>query len=181
MNRTARLHDGQSANREECAEWALDAIIENFQLRYKKMSFNNTADDWVKHSINMPFVSRCKTFIEDEMSIRYDVEAMDAYNEDGKDGGIDTGSTDKGNKKKKTIEPKFVQELELISEILSSAKMFVETNGRVLSHKLLWDVLPFLKSVPKNDTLISFLSLSFFCVSFFGTLFRNSNTSHNNL
>ena len=30
MNRTARLHDGQSANREECAEWSLDAIIENF-------------------------------------------------------------------------------------------------------------------------------------------------------
>ena len=31
--------------------------------------------------------------------------------------------------------------------------MFVETNGRVLSHKLLWNVLPFLKSVvPKNDT-----------------------------
>ena len=45
-----------------------------------------------------------------------------------------------------------MQELELISEILSSAKMFVETNGRVFSHKLLWDVLPFLKSVPKNDT-----------------------------
>ena len=36
MNRTARLHDGLFTNREECAEWALGANIENFQLRYKK-------------------------------------------------------------------------------------------------------------------------------------------------
>ena len=45
-----------------------------------------------------------------------------------------------------------MKELELIAEILSSSKMFVESNGRVLSDKLLWDVLPFLKNVPKNET-----------------------------
>ena len=67
------------------------------------MSFNNTADNWVKHSINMPLVLRCKTFVKDEMSIRYDVEAMYAYNEDGKDGGIDAASTDKGSKKRRRL------------------------------------------------------------------------------
>ena len=80
------------------------------------------------------------------------MSSFGSYNDDGKDGGIDTGSTDKRSKKKKSIEPKFVNELELIEKILSSAKMFVETNGRVLSDKLFWDVLPFLKNVPKNDT-----------------------------
>ena len=91
INRTARIHDGVSANVEKCAEWALDAIIENFQTRYKQMPFNNTAYDWVKHSINMPFVSRCRTFVEEEMSRRFDCDGMDKYNKDKQDGGTDVG------------------------------------------------------------------------------------------
>lgn len=69
------------------------------------MSYDNTSDDWVTHSINMPFVLRCKTFVEEEMSRRSEVECMDAYNEDGKDSCIDTGSMDAGSEKKKCIEP----------------------------------------------------------------------------
>ena len=35
------------------------------------------------------------------MSRRYNVEAMNAYNEYGKDGGMDAGSTDTGSKKRR--------------------------------------------------------------------------------
>ena len=69
----------------------MDAIIENFQTRYKQMPFNNTAYAWVKHSINMPFVSRCRTFVEEEMSRRFDCDGMDKYNKDKQDGGTDVG------------------------------------------------------------------------------------------
>ena len=55
------------------------------------MRFNNTVDDWVKHSINMLFVSRCKTFVEAEISRRYDLDGMEDYNLDKEDGGTDVG------------------------------------------------------------------------------------------
>ena len=35
------------------------------------------------------------------MSRRYDVEAMDSYNEGGKDGGMDVGSTETGSRKRR--------------------------------------------------------------------------------
>ena len=112
------------------------------------MSFNNTADDWVKHLINMLFVSRCKVFIEEEILRIYEVECMDSYNENN-----NNGTTDIRSKKKKRIKPNSVKELGLKVEILSLSDMLVETPNRTMINKILWNVLPNLMNVvPKiND------------------------------
>ena len=61
----------------------------------------------VKHSIVMPFVSRCKTFIEEEISRNADVEFMDTCNKNSKNCGVDTESIAARIKKKESIEPTF--------------------------------------------------------------------------
>ena len=111
------------------------------------MSFNNTADDWVKHSVNMLFVSQFKTFIEEEMACCFDCDGIDVYNEDKQYDGTDIGS-----KKSKSIEPNFLKELELIAEVLPSSGMFVETNNRVMCDNIIWNTLPWLKKVLSKDT-----------------------------
>ena len=111
-------------------------------MRYKKIFFDNTYDNWVKHSINMPFVLRCKTFVEEEMSRRNDVKGIYFYNEDKKDGG-----TENGSKKKKKIELDIVKDVEFITDTLSNTEMCVETNNHVMTDKILWNVLLSLKKM----------------------------------
>jgi hypothetical protein len=79
-NRTARFHDGETKDGAPLSQWSIDGMIENLQKRYKNMQFKNTEDEWVKHSVNMPFVSMCITFVNSEYGKRYDVESMDEWN-----------------------------------------------------------------------------------------------------
>jgi hypothetical protein len=53
-NSTARFHDGTMKTGAAPANWSIDGMIKNLHHCYKFMSFKNTKDDWVKHSINMP-------------------------------------------------------------------------------------------------------------------------------
>jgi hypothetical protein len=146
-NRTARFHDGTQKTGAALADWSIDGMIENLQHRYKFMSFKNTEDDWVKHSINMPLTSMCITFNNSEYGKRYGVASMDEWNS----GNGDSSATDKGNKKQHTVEPKHVQELTMIAEIIKESEMFLETPSQKFTGKEIWAVLPKLKSKVSNS------------------------------
>ena len=135
----------------ECAEWALDAIIESFQRCFKSISFKNDAGAWTKHSRDMPMVNRCVVRVDIKYSWRYGVKSMDEYNEGNPNGT----ATDKGNKKKLSVPSKRESEKKLISEILCKAAVFTETPGQKMELNTLWSVLPQittqLKKANKDD------------------------------
>ena len=150
-NRFARVHDNRPDG-SECAEWALDAMIESLQQHYKSMSFKNDTASWIKHSRNMPMVNRCVMHVDNEYSRRYGVESLDEYNKDNPCGA----ATNKGKKKNLSIPPKRDSEKNMIAEILCKGSVFVEQPGRKMTLDSLWSVLPrltttLIKTTPEDD------------------------------
>ena len=141
-NHTGRMHEGTNRDNNQTAEWSIDGTIEVIQHRYKNMSFKNDEDSWVKHSINMPLVSQCITHSNNEYSRRNDVESYNGWEEGNPD-----VQTDRAHQKTASKEPRRLEEIKLISEMLLLSKMFVETPGRIFDMKSMWDVLPNLTTV----------------------------------
>jgi hypothetical protein len=59
-NRMLPLHPGKDRDGRDMTHWAMDALLELMQPKYKSMNFPSALDGWQKHSTNMPLVSRCE-------------------------------------------------------------------------------------------------------------------------
>jgi hypothetical protein len=106
VNRTVPLYEGCDKNGCLMANWALDALIELLQHKYKAMQFPNSIEGWQSHSGNMPLVSRCQNFLDLEYNRLFNVEAFDAKFIDGV---LDQGEPlEVGNnaKRQKTVIPR---------------------------------------------------------------------------
>eukprot|EP00978_Attheya_sp_CCMP212_P025099 scaffold80148_cov52-Attheya_sp.AAC.1 len=102
------------------------------------MAFNNTKEDWVQHSPNMALVSKCKTHSDCEYVHRSNVQTFEDLWEKGDGNSV---PFDVGNKKKHGVTPRQTSEKMLVAEILSLAKVFVETSDRKFATNHIWDVL----------------------------------------
>jgi hypothetical protein len=120
------------------AQWALDAIMELLQIKYKDMNFPNDQEGWQKHSTNMPLVSRCKIFAQTEYSRSHDVESYDEQFLEFEAAGE---KQDKGNCKTQTKVPRRGQEKAMIAEILALGNAFTEIAGRKMEDNTYWNVL----------------------------------------
>jgi hypothetical protein len=69
--------------RDMMANWALDALIELLQHKYKVMQFPNSIEGWQSHSGNMPLVSHCQNFLDLEYTHRFNAKVVDAKFIDG--------------------------------------------------------------------------------------------------
>jgi hypothetical protein len=137
-NRMQPLHVGSDRDGVPMAQWALDAIMELLQIKYKAMNFPNSREGWQKHSTNMPLVARCKTFCQTEYSHRYDV---DSYDEQFLEFDAAGENQDMGNCKSQSKVPRRHQEKIMVSEILHLADAFIEKPGRSMKENTFWDVL----------------------------------------
>jgi hypothetical protein len=97
------------------ANWALDALIELLQHKYKAMQFPNLIEGWQSHSGNMPLVSRCQNFLDLEYSRSFNVKAFDSKFIDGVlDGRKQQEATGPSLKQQKTAIPCRVKEKQMI-------------------------------------------------------------------
>jgi hypothetical protein len=148
-NRMQPIHTGTDRDGKPMAHWALDALMELLQIKYKAMNFPNSREGWQNHSTNMPMVSRARTFCETEYSRRYDV---DAYDEQFLEFQAAGENQDKGNKKSQSKIPKRHLEKIMVSEILLLADAFTEIPDRKMSEDLFWKVLKNVTtSLDRND------------------------------
>jgi hypothetical protein len=126
-NRMQAIHVGIDRDGVPMAQWALDALMELMQIKYKAMNFPNSREGWQSHSSNMPLVSRCRTFCKHEYSRRYDVDSYDKqfleFNAVGE-------SQNKGNLKTTTKIPRRTHEKIMVSEILFRANAFTEIESQ---------------------------------------------------
>lgn len=153
-NRAVPIYDRTDKDGTPMANWSQDGIIEDFQVRYKAMSFINTPEEWEKNSVNMPLVSQCRTQVDNEYTKRSDVES---FNEKWVGGVANGPKTDIGNKKRASKVPRQEQEKALVHEVLTLSKFFVETPGRKFNTNHVWSVLPKVttklsKPEPKTST-----------------------------
>jgi hypothetical protein len=132
------LHPGKDRDGREQADWAMDALMELLQTKYKAMNFPSTLKGWQNHSTNMPLVARAKKFAETEYTRRSNVESFDEmyfqFNAAGE-------KQDKGNCKTQTTVPRRTKEKIMISEILSLVNAFEETPGHKMEENTFWKVL----------------------------------------
>ena len=71
------LHRGKDRDGVPMSNWALDAIMELLQIKYKAMDFPDSREGWQKHLKNMPLVARSKVFTQGEYTGMYDVKGYD--------------------------------------------------------------------------------------------------------
>jgi hypothetical protein len=113
-NRMLPLHPGTDCDGQKQADWAMDALMELLQTKYKTMNFLSTLEGWQNHSTNMPLVARAKKFAETEYTQRSNVKSFDEmYFETNAAGD----KQDKGNCKTQTLVPRRTKEKIVISEI----------------------------------------------------------------
>jgi hypothetical protein len=131
------------------ANWALDALIELLQHKYKAMQFPNSIKGWQSHSGNMPLVLRCQNFSDLEYTRRYDVESFDAKFIDGI---LDQGEPQEGHhsKRQKTVVPRRAKEKQMVAKILSRSGACTKQAGQRMRENLLWDELPNLTRILKE-------------------------------
>jgi hypothetical protein len=137
-NRMQPIHKGVDRDGTPMAQWALDAVMELLQIKYKAMNFPNSREGWQNHSTNMPLVSRAKIFCQSEYSRRYDVESYDEQFFEFEAAGE---KQDKGNTKTQAKTPRRNLEKIMVSEILLLVDAFNETDHRAMNVKVFWSVL----------------------------------------
>ena len=138
VNRMRQLYTGKNQRGRVMANWAIDAVIELVQAKYKQMNFPNTPEGWVRHTPHMGLVAACSALSSNEYSRRFDIESFNAMFEKGE---ADGDSSDKSQSKKASTPMSNVAEKILISEILHLADVCVEQPGRALGPNTLWNVL----------------------------------------
>jgi hypothetical protein len=137
-NRMLPIHPGKDRDGRDMAHWAMDALMELMQPKYKSMNFPSTLEGWQNHSTNMPLVARCKRFAETEYRRRYGVSS---YDEQFLEFVAAGESQDIGNVKTQSKVPRRTKEKIMVSEILTLADVFVETPGRKFTNDTFWKVL----------------------------------------
>ncbi len=150
VNRTVPLYEGSDKTGRPMANWALDALIELLQHKYKAMQFPNSIEGWQSHSGNMPLVSRCQNFSDLEYSRCFDVEAFDSKFIDGV---LDMGEPQElghNAKRQKTAILRRAREKQMIAEILSRSGACREQPQRKMRENLFWDELPNLTTILKD-------------------------------
>ena len=147
-NRMQPIHVGVDRNGTPMAQWALDALMELLQIKYKAMNFPNSREGWQKHSTNMPLVARSKIFCQTEYSRRYDVESYDEQFFEFEAAGE---KQDKGNNKTPTQAPRRNQEKVMVAEILHLSDAFTETENRKMTVNTFWSVLKDVTTILGDD------------------------------
>jgi hypothetical protein len=137
-NRFQPIHAGKDRDGVDMAEWALDAIMELLQIKYKGMNFPDSREGWQMHSTNMPLVARSKVYTQSEYTHMYDVEAFDELIFEFKGAGE---KQDKGNTKTQTKVPRRTKEKLMVAEVLSLVDCFNEKEGRKMKDDTFWKVL----------------------------------------
>jgi hypothetical protein len=148
-NRMQPIHVGANRDGVPHAHWAMDALMELLQIKYKSMNFPNSRDGWQSHSTNMPLVARAKTFSQTEYSRRYDV---DSYDEQFFEFDAAGNKQDKGNNKKQTTVPRRHKEKIMISEILQLVDVFSEVENRKMTNETFWKALKDLTTTFVDET-----------------------------
>ncbi len=129
--------DGTPSNGKQESRWNHRRLSNSLQEQ-EKMSFTNTAEEWQKHSVNMPLVSQCTTQVDNEYTKR---SAVDSFDEKWVDNVANGPKTDIGNKKKASKVPQQEQEKALVHEILTCSNFFVETPNRKFVANHVWNAL----------------------------------------
>jgi hypothetical protein len=137
-NRMQPLHSGTDRDGNPMAQWAMDALMELLQVKYKAMNFPNSAEGWQNHSTNMPLVARAKIFCTTEYNRRYDVGSFDEMYFEFEAAG---DKQDKGNCKSQTKVPRRTLEKFLVQEVFCLADTFTETPERKMTVDTFWGVL----------------------------------------
>jgi hypothetical protein len=137
-NRMQPLHAGTDRDGLPMAQWAMDALMELLQIKYKVMNFPNSTEGWQNHSTNMPLVTRSKIFCSTEYSHRYDVEAFDEIFFEFQAAGE---KQDKGNCKSQTKVLKRTLEKIMVQEMFLLVDAFTETPGREMNVNTFWSIL----------------------------------------
>jgi hypothetical protein len=137
-NRTVKLYDGRRRDGMETAERPLDELIELQNAAYSAMDFPPSVAAWVTHSQNVSLIKQSSVFVESEYSRKFDVDALDDYNE-GKDDG--DSRHDLGNRKKGSTAGSRSDQKQLIDEVLLLSGVMVETPGRDMNRNQIWSVL----------------------------------------
>jgi hypothetical protein len=136
-NRTSKLYDGRRRDGMETAERPLDEFIELQNAAYSSMDFPPSVEAWVTHSQNVSLIKQSSVFVETEYRRKFDVDALDDYNE-GKDDG---DRHDIGNRKKGSTAGSRTDQKQLIDEVLLLSGVMVETPGRDMNRNQIWSVL----------------------------------------
>ena len=124
QSRTHPLYDGTSTNNEPMSHHPIDGMMELCMPKYKKMSFGNTVDSWLRHSRYMPLATKASVHVDTEYITS--VRALEIA-----DGG-------KQHNRKKTMKPRQRQEQILMTEWLVKSKALNETPNRKLHDKTFW-------------------------------------------
>ena len=65
-NQMQSIHAGNDRDGRPMAQWAMDALMELLQIKYKAMDFPNSREGWQNNLTNMPLVSQAKIFCATE-------------------------------------------------------------------------------------------------------------------
>ena len=132
------IHLGKDRDGRPMAQWAMDALMELLQTKYKAMHFPNSTEDWQNNSTNMPLVAQAKIFCSTKYKRLYDVDSYDKmhfeFNAPGE-------KQDEGNTKSQTKVPKIHKEKRMVSEILNLVDVFTKTPNCKMKQDLFWGVL----------------------------------------
>ena len=143
------LHVGNDRDGNPMAEWAMDALMELLQIKYKAMNFPNSREGWQSHSTNMPLVARAKVFCQTKYSRRFDV---DSYDEQFFEFNAAGEKQDKANNKTNTKVPKRTKEKIMVSEVLLLVRAFLETDNRKMTTDTFWKELKNITTVLDEAT-----------------------------
>jgi hypothetical protein len=134
INRTIPLYTGVDTDGRPMANWAIDALIELVQKYYHKMNFrNDNLEGWMQHSPNVQLNNKSIRLAKTEYHRFWSESEKDLRNGTGNENDLD-----QARNRKKTSEPKRLQEHLAIAEFISLNKMVVETPGRKYSQDAMY-------------------------------------------
>jgi hypothetical protein len=68
------IHAGSDRDGRLMAQWAMDALMELLQVKYKAMDFPNSREGVQNHSTNMPLVLHVKIFCTTQYTRQYNID-----------------------------------------------------------------------------------------------------------